>query len=130
MPFSLAYALIRFLADLFLVRIHSDAQLPAEVLALRQQLRVLERKLGKARWQPGDRIVLAALRRLLSRSAWPALLPSPETLLRWHRELVRRKWAAFSRRPPRPRPSGDSDLQDLVLRLAAENPRYVKSGIM
>jgi putative transposase len=104
MLFNLAHALICFLADLFLVRMHADAQLRAEVLALRHQLRVLERKLGKPRWQPGDRIVLAALSRFLPRSAWSALLPSPETLLRWHWELGRRKWAAFSRHPPRPAP--------------------------
>ena len=101
MLLSLAYSLTRFLADLCLVRIRSDAQLRAEVLALRHQLRVLERKLGSPRWKPGDRLVLACLSRLLPRSAWSALLPSPETLLRWHRDLVRRKWAAYRRRPPR-----------------------------
>ena len=69
MLLSLAYSLTRFLADLCLVRIRSDAQLRAEVLALRHQLRVLERKLGRPRWQPWDRLVLASLSRLLPRSA-------------------------------------------------------------
>jgi hypothetical protein len=78
---SLAYSFARFLTDLCLVRIRSDAQLRAEVLALRHQLRILERKLGKPRWKPGDRLLLASLSRLLPRSAWSALLPSPETLL-------------------------------------------------
>jgi len=99
MLLSLAYTLVRFLAELCLVRIRSNLQLRAEVLALRHQLRVLERKLGKPRWQPGDRLVLASLSRLLPRSAWSALLPSPETLLRWQRDLLRRKWAAYRRAP-------------------------------
>src|SRR5215470_3924826 len=63
MLLSLAYTLARFLAHLCLVGIRSDVQLRAEVLALRHQLRVLERKLGKPRWQPGDRILLASLSR-------------------------------------------------------------------
>ena len=65
----------------------------SEVLALRHQLRVLERRVGKPAWQPVDRLWLAALSRLLPSSGWSALPPRPETLLRWHRDLVRRKWA-------------------------------------
>jgi putative transposase len=124
MLLSLAYSLTRFLADLCLVGFRSDAQLQAEVLAVRHQLRVLERKLGRPRWQPGDRLVLASLSRLLPRSAWSALLPSPETLLRWHRELVRRKWDAYRRRPPRRCRPRDLELRGLILRLASENPGW------
>jgi|SRR5215472_2339959 len=75
-----SYQVVRYLTDLTLVRTQSDAQLRAEVLALRHQLRVLERKVGKPAWQPGDRLLLAALRRLLRRSSLDALLPRPETL--------------------------------------------------
>jgi hypothetical protein len=49
----------------------------------------------RPRWQPGDRLLLAALSRRLSRPAWVSFLVSPETILGWHRELVRRKWDAF-----------------------------------
>ena len=91
MLLGLTYQLIRFFTDLILIRTRSDTQLRAEVLALRHELRVLERKVGKPAWQPGDRILLAAVSQLLPRSNWSALLPKPETLLRWHRELVRRK---------------------------------------
>jgi putative transposase len=124
MLLGLTYQLIRFIADLVLVRTRSDAQLRAEVLALRHQLRVLERRVGKPAWQPGDRLLLAALSRLLPRSAWSALLARPETLLRWHRDLVRRKWAAFRQRPPRQRPTRDPERRALILRLARENPRW------
>src|SRR5215475_8543090 len=124
MLLALLYQLVRYLTDLTLVRTQSDAQLRAEVLALRHQLRVLERRVGKPAWQPGDRFLLAALSRLLPRSGWSALLPSPETLLRWHRDLVRRKWAAFRQRPSRQRPARDPERRALILRLAGENPRW------
>src|SRR5215470_3092048 len=124
MLLGLTYQLGRLVADLVLVRTSSDAQLRAEVLALRHQLRVMERKIGKPAWQPGDRILLAGLSRLLPRSGFSSLLPRPETLLRWHHDLVRRKWAAFQQRPPRPRPARDPERRALILRLARENPRW------
>jgi len=124
MLLALLYQLVRYLTDLALVPTQSDAQLRAEVLALRHQLRVLERKVGKPAWQPGDRLLLAALSRLLRRSSLDALLPRPETLLRWHRELVRRKWAAFAGRPPRPGSARHRERRELVLRLAQENPSW------
>src|SRR5262244_2939296 len=124
MLIALLYQLVRCLTDLALVRTQSDAQLRAEVLAPRHQLRLLERKVGKPVWQPADRLLLAALSRLLRRSSLDALLPRPETLLRWHRELVRRKWAAFAGRPPRPRSTRHRERRELVLRLAQENPSW------
>ena len=80
MLLGLTYQLMRFITDLVLVRTRSDAQLRAEVLALRHQLRVLERKVGKPAWQPADRILLAGLSRLLAKPGLPSLLPKPETL--------------------------------------------------
>ena len=124
MLLGLTYQLIRFLTDLVLVRTRSDAQLRAEVLALRHQLRVLERKVGKPAWQPGDRLLLAAISQFLPRSGLSSLLPRPETLLRWHRALVRRKWAAFRQRPPRQRPARDPERRECILKLARENPRW------
>ena len=91
MLLALLYQLVRYLTDLVLVRTQSDAQLRAEVRALRHQLRVLERKVGKPAWQPGDRLLLAALSRLrlLRRSSLDALLPRPETR--------QRKWASHTK---------------------------------
>jgi hypothetical protein len=116
MLLGLTYQLVLIVVDLVLVRTSSDAQLRAEVLALRHQLRALECKVGKSAWQPGDRILLAGLCRLLPRSGLSSLMPRPETLLRWHRDLVRHKWAAFGQRPPRPRPARDPERRECVLR--------------
>ena len=115
--YSLLYNLLRVLIEILIVRGRDDGQLRAEVLALRHQLGVLERQVGRPRWQPTDRLLLAAL----TRRAWRSLLPSPETLLRWHRELVRRKWAAYGRRPRRSRTMPKTELHDLILKLASEN---------
>src|SRR5215472_6209221 len=124
MLLGLTYQLMRFITDLVLVRTRSDAQLGAEVLALRHQLRLLERKVGKPAWQPADRILLAGLSRLLPKSGLPSLLPKPETLLRWHRDLVCRKWAAFRKRPRRQRRLRGPEQRALTLQLAEENPRW------
>ena len=121
---SLLYSIARLLVDLLSVRDREQAELQAEVLALRHQLRVLQRQVRRPRWSPGDRLVLATIIERLPKRRWSALLPSPETILRWHRELVRRKWAAFGKRPRRVRPAMDPEVIDLILRLACENPRW------
>ena len=85
MLYSFLYVVVRFLLETLIVRSRSQARLRAEVLALRHQLAVLERQVSRPRWQPTDRLVLAALRSVLPRPDWRSLLPRPETLLRWHR---------------------------------------------
>jgi putative transposase len=92
MLLGLLYSLVRSLLDALVLGRKADAALRVQVLALRHQLRVLERQIRRPRFQPADRLVLAALSRILPRPAWRSFLVSPETLLRWHRELVRRKW--------------------------------------
>jgi transposase InsO family protein len=64
----------------------------AEIAVLRHQLMVLRRQVRRPRFTPSDRVVLAMLARLLPRERWPAFLVTPGTLLRWHRELVARRW--------------------------------------
>ena len=105
MSFALLYAALRFLLDALLISRRSESRLQADVLALRHQLRVLQRQVRRPRWQPADRLFLSALSRLLPSPSWSSLLPSPETLLRWHRELGRRRWAAYRSRPRRPQPT-------------------------
>lgn len=76
----------------------------------------------RPRLNPADRALFAALVRLLPRARRVGLVATPRTLLRWHRELVRRKWAQPQVRHGRP--SIDAEVLGLVLRLADENPRW------
>jgi putative transposase len=94
------------------------------VLALGQQVQVLERQIKRVRWEPADRMILAALRERLPRSAWAALSVQPETVLGWHRELVRRRWAAYRGRPRTGRPPLAEPVRELIVRMARENPRW------
>jgi len=89
---------------------------------LRHQLQVLERQVARPQLRPADRALLAAFSRALPRRAWPSFLVTPATLLRWHRELVARRWTYPHRRPGRPGTPGD--VRELVLRLARENPGW------
>jgi putative transposase len=97
----------------------SGASKDAEILVLRHQLAVLRRQVARPRPSWADRAVQAALSRLVPRSHWPQLFVTPETVLRWHRDLVRRRWTVPHRggRPPT-RPT----IRQLVLRMAADNP--------
>src|SRR5690348_16794298 len=56
-----------------------------EIAVLRHQLAVLRRQVPRPRYAPADRMVLAALAKLLPRERWAVFLVTPATLLRWHR---------------------------------------------
>jgi transposase len=103
----------------------SDRAKDAEILALRHQIVVLERQLRgeKVRFAPADRAFLAALLHRLPRDVLRRvrLLVRPETVLRWHRDLVARRHAAISRPKRAGRPSTVRSIRTLVLRLAREN---------
>ena len=94
-----------------------------EIAVLRHQLRVLRRRVVRPHYQPSDRLVLAVLSRLLPRERWSAFLVTPATLLRWHRELIRRRWT-YPRRDERDARRLDPDSVALVVRLARENRRW------
>src|SRR5690242_17374629 len=93
-----------------------------EIAVLRHQLAVLRRQVVRPRYTPADRMLLAMLAKLLPRERWPVFLVTPATLLRWHRELVSRRWTF----PHTGRGSRGLDEQvvELVVRLARENPRW------
>jgi hypothetical protein len=98
-----------------------------EIAVLRHQLLVLRRQVTRPRYTPTDRLVLATLAKLLPRKRWAAFLVTPSTLLRWHRELVRRRWSypPAGRRDPR---GLDPQVVQLVVRMAEENPRWGTCG--
>ncbi len=121
---SLIYSLLRVLLDVMATNHGDQAKLQAEVLALRRQIQVLERQITRVHWAQGDRMVLAALRERIPRSGWAGLLVKPETVLGWHRALVRRKWAAYQARPRRGRPPISVQCRHLILRMARENPGW------
>lgn len=116
-----AFALLRLLPG-------SDRDKDAEILALRHQLAVLRRQLGgqRVRFEPADRAWLAALLRQLSRPSLDRLrlLVRPDTVLRWHRDLLARHHAAESRPRRRGRPRTIDSIRALVLRLVRENPSW------
>jgi hypothetical protein len=93
-----------------------------ELLVLRHQVKVLQRQVARPRLSRLDRVLLAAASRRLPRSDWSAFLVRPETLLRWHRELVRKKWTYRRTRQPG-RPPIEPNVRALVVRLGRENPR-------
>jgi putative transposase len=100
----------------------SEISKDVEIAVLRHQLKVLRRQVSRAALRPGDRAFLAAASRVIPRERWASFLVTPQTLLRWHRERVRRRWTYRPRQPGRP--PIDQQVRDLVLRLALENPRW------
>ncbi|MCX4461408.1 integrase core domain-containing protein [Streptomyces sp. NBC_01728] len=97
-----------------------------EILTLRHQLAVLQRQINRPRVTPADRAFLAALLHQLPRPKLRQLhlIVSPDTVLRWHRDLMRRRHAEASRRKQSGRPPARRSIQALVLRLARENSSW------
>ena len=123
MLFAALYAWLRLLLDLVDVRLRvNDPE--AELLLLRHQLRVVRRQVKRPRLEPADRVIMAALSRLVGRGALAGLLVRPETVLGWHRELVRRRWAAFGQRRGAGRLGLDPEIHKLILEMAKDNPGW------
>ncbi|MEY9862949.1 transposase [Catenulispora sp. GAS73] len=106
----------------------SDRDKDAEILALRHQLAVLQRQLGsnRVRFAREDRAFLAALLKPLPRDSLRRLhlIVSPDTVLRWHRDLMRRRHANTCRPRRAGRPRTVASIRRLVLRLVRENPSW------
>jgi hypothetical protein len=110
----------------------SDSQKDLEILTLRHQLDILERKHErKIKPNRAEKLFLAVLtarlKQVTNRSANQLhdiiRIFRPETVLRWHRELVRRKWR-FKRKAIGGRPRISKELKALIVRLARENGRW------
>jgi transposase InsO family protein len=121
MASTLVFLLVRRILGLVRLGPKPDDK-DVEIAVLRHQLAVLHRQVARPRYAPTDRLVLATLSRLLPRERWSAFLVAPATLLRWHRELVRRRWTYA--REPRVQRGLDPAVVELVLQLARENPRW------
>src|SRR5439155_24455874 len=99
---SLVYLLLRQVLQMLTQLGRDGSAKDVELLVLRHQVAVLRRQVHRPRLQPADRVVLAALSRLLPRARWPIFFVTPATLLRWHRELITRHWTYPNARSGRP----------------------------
>src|SRR3954469_3531959 len=100
----------------------TDTTNEIEILLLRHQLAVLQRRTPRPRISWTDRAVIAALTRLLPVRRRHGFLVAPATILRWHRQLVTRRWTTPPVRAGRPAiPAG---VRALIVRLASENPTW------
>ena len=96
----------------------------AEILALRHQVLVLQRQINRPRFTETDRTMLAVLSRVFDRRRLGEvfLIVKPDTVIGWHRRLVTRHWTQLPARPGRP--PVISEIRQLALRLASENPTW------
>ena len=129
--FVLAH-LAAFLVDLVLGVRRRDRDKDLQILVLRHQVRLLQRQRPRPpRLTRGEKLTLAVLAAALARlTVGPRhqldqylLMFKPDTVLKWHRELVRRKWT-YRRRNLGGRPTISAEADALILRLARENPRW------
>ena len=122
MFFSFVYLAVRALLGLLVRSGRGPNVKDIELMVLHHELEILRRQVGRPKFRPADRALLAAAACYVPRSSCRSLLVTPRTLLRWHRSLVRRKWRQPGARSGRPRLS--PEIRELVLRLARENPRW------
>ena len=122
MLISCFYCLFRHLLGLAVLRCRSDGANEVEILVLRHELTVLRRQVARPSCRPADRVFLAGLAGMLPRERWGSVFVRPETLRRWYRLLLARKWTYPHRRPGRPATAGG--IRALIVRLARENPSW------
>src|SRR5213083_2292022 len=122
MILSFGYLVLRQVFQLIILVVRGERVNAVEVLVLRYQVAVLRRRVRRVDLESADRAVLASLSRLLPRVRWAAFFVTPATLLRWHRNLIARRWTCSRRTPGRAPVT--AELRELVLRLARDNPSW------
>jgi putative transposase len=121
---KIVYLLTCRVLGLAVLAFRGDRAKDAELLVLRHQNAVLRRHAGRVRYEPGDRVWLAALAPHIPRRRWTGVFPvTPATLLAWHRKLAGSKYDTSKRRKPG-RPPTVPGIARLVVRLAKENPLW------
>jgi hypothetical protein len=119
---KLIYQMLVKLLSWIVLHARSDTTKEIEILVLRHQLAVLQRGTPHPRISWSDRAVIAALARLLPARRRHGFLVTPATILRWHRQLIGRRWTTPGSQPGRPAiPAG---VRALTVRLATENPTW------
>jgi putative transposase len=119
---SFVYVTACRLFALVLLLARSDRSKELELLVPRHELSILRRRARRPQLTESDRLCLAALSRVMPRRSWQAFPVTPDTLLRWHRWIVARRWTYPHRRPGRP--PVDEEVRQLILRLARENGHW------
>ena len=118
---SLLYLLFRRGLAVAALRLRSREFKELEIVVLRHELALLRHQVSRPRLDERDRVCLAATGQLLGRAS-RSFFVRPDTLLGWHRQLVRKRWTYAGRRLGRPAVA--EEIRELVLRLARENPRW------
>ncbi len=122
MLWSFVYLVVRNLFALVWLLARPRRSKELEILVLRHELAILRRQAAQPKLTRADRGLLAALSRSLPRAAWAGFPVKPDTLLRWHRQLVARRWTCSHTSPGRP--PLESSLRTMILRLARENGHW------
>jgi putative transposase len=121
MPFLVVHLVLTFFLDLIQVLARNKQDQAVEILLLRQQLRIALRQAPPvprlSRW---EKVTLAALGARCRNLVDALVLVKPATVLRWHREIVKRKWT-YGNTPKRGRPTAPAATVELIVRFAREN---------